>query len=56
MPTIVKLPPLESELFDTWEKHIAANPELTNSPAEAKEKFEEAEDNYFSLMMYLTAF
>lgn len=53
---IVKLPAFESELFDTWEKHIAANPELKNSPAEAKEAFEQSVDDFFSMIMLISTF
>ncbi|MEL7655993.1 MAG: hypothetical protein AAGU75_08805 [Bacillota bacterium] len=53
---IVKLPALESELFDTWEKHIEANPELKNSPVEAKEAFEQSTDDFFSMIMLISTF
>ncbi len=53
---LIKLPPLESELFDTWEKHIEANPELKNSPAEAKEAFEQSVENFFSMIMLISTF
>ncbi len=53
---IIKLPPLESELFDTWEKHIAENPELINSPEEAKQEFEHAVDDFFGMIMLIATF
>lgn len=51
---IIKLPPLESELFDTWEKHVEANPELKNSPIEAKEEFERSVDEYYAMIMLIS--
>lgn len=53
---VIKLPPLESEVFDTWEKHVEANPELKNSPPEAKEAFEKSVDDFFSMVMLIAAF
>ena len=53
---IIKLPPIESELFDTWEKHIELNPELKNSPIEAKEIFEQSVDSFYSMIMLIATF
>jgi len=53
---IVKLPALESELFDTWEKHIEAYPELKNSPEEAKASFEQSVDDFFGMIMLISTF
>ena len=53
---IIKLPALESDLFDTWEKHIEANPELANSPVEAKEAFEQSTDDFYSMIMLISTF
>lgn len=53
---IIKLPAFESEMLDTWEKHVAAYPELVNSPIEAKESFEKAVDDFYSMIMLISVF
>lgn len=53
---LVKLPPIESELFDTWEKHVEANPELKNAPIEAREAFEQSTDDFFAMIMLIASF
>lgn len=53
---IIKLPAFESEMLDTWEKHIAAYPELANAPIEARESFEKSVDEFYSMIMLISVF
>ncbi len=53
---IIKTPPIESELFPTWEKHIEENPGLKNSPAVVKENFEQSIDELYATIIFLSSF
>lgn len=47
----IKLPVLESELYETWEQHVEKNPMLKNSPPEVREAFEKSVDDLFSYII-----
>lgn len=53
---IIKLPPLESELFQTWDKHVAENPHLANAPDIVRESFEKSVDDLFAMLIYLASY
>ncbi|MGI6766263.1 MAG: hypothetical protein ACOX4R_03475 [Lentihominibacter sp.] len=53
---IINLPPLESELFQSWEKHIEEHPELKNSPEFVRKNYERALDDLYTGIIFLASF
>ena len=53
---IVKTPPLDSELFMTWDKYIEMYPEYANAPAVVKEQYEKGVDDLFAAVILMSSF
>lgn len=53
---IIKTPPIESELFLTWEKYIEKYPEYANAPEVVKEQYEKEVDDLFAAVILMSSF
>ena len=51
---IIKTPPIESELFLTWEKYIEKYPEYANAPDIVKEQYEKEVDDLFAAVILMS--
>lgn len=53
---IINLPPLESELFPSWEKHVEEHPELKNSREIVRKNYEKTLDDFYTGIIFLASF